>query len=76
MPGVHQKFIHTLREKHLYLEFFWSVFSHIRTEYEEIRSNTPYSVQMREDMDQKHSEYEKFSRSDTYCVQLQICMTL
>ena len=33
--------------------FFWSVFSHIRTEYGEIRSISPYSVQMRENTDQK-----------------------
>ena len=32
---------------------FWSVFSRIRSEYGEIRSITPYSVQMRENMDQK-----------------------
>ena len=33
--------------------FFWSVFSRIPTEYGEIRSISPYSVQMREDKDQK-----------------------
>ena len=33
--------------------FFWSVFSRIRTEYEEIRSISPYSVRMREYTDQK-----------------------
>ena len=33
--------------------FFWSAFSRIRTEYGEIRSISPYSVQMRESMDQK-----------------------
>ena len=31
----------------------WSVFSHIRTEYGEIRSISPYSVRMRENTDQK-----------------------
>ena len=31
-----------------YLEFFWSVFSRIRTEYRAIRSISPYSVGMRE----------------------------
>ena len=35
------------------LSFFWSVFSHIRTEYGEIRSIPLYSVQMRGNMDQK-----------------------
>ena len=33
--------------------FFWSVFSRIRTVYGEIRSVSPYSVQMRENTDQK-----------------------
>ena len=33
--------------------FFWTVFSRIRTEYGEIRSISPYSVQMRENTDQK-----------------------
>ena len=33
--------------------FFWSAFSRTRTEYGEIRSISPYSVQMRENVDQK-----------------------
>ena len=41
----------TLRENCRYSEFFWSVFSRIRTEYGEIRSITPYSVWMRENTD-------------------------
>ena len=41
----------SLREKCLYSEFFWSVFSRIRTEYGEILT------------DQKISEYGHFSRS-------------
>ena len=32
---------------------FWSVFSHIRTEYGEIHRISPYSVRMRENTDQK-----------------------
>ena len=43
----------SLREKCLYSEIFWYVFSHIRTEYGEIRSISPYSAQMREKTDQK-----------------------
>ena len=39
---------YSLRKKCLYSEFFWSVFSRIRTEHGEIRSISPYSVQMRE----------------------------
>ena len=50
-------------EKCLYLKLFWSAFSRIRTEYEEIRSISPYSVQMRENMDQNNSEYGHFSRN-------------
>ena len=42
--------------------FFWSVFSRIRTEYGEIRSISPYSVQMRENTDQKNSVFGHFSR--------------
>ena len=37
-----------LRKKYPYLEFFYSVFSRIRTEYEEILCFSLYSVQMRE----------------------------
>ena len=33
--------------------FFWSIFSRIQAAYEEIRSISPYSVQMREYKDQK-----------------------
>ena len=45
----------SLREKYLYLEFFLSVFSCIRREYGEILCIyiCPYSVQMRENTDQK-----------------------
>ena len=42
-----------LREKCLYSEFFWSVFSRIRTEYGEILRTSAYSVQMWENTDQK-----------------------
>ena len=42
-----------LRKKYPYLEFFYSVFSRIRTEYEEILCFSPYSVQMRESGQEK-----------------------
>ena len=42
-----------LREKYPYSEFFWSVFSRIRTEYRLIRNISPNSVWMRENTDQK-----------------------
>ena len=53
----------TLREKCSYSELFWSAFSHIRTEYEEILRISPYSVQMWENADQNNSEYGHFLRS-------------
>ena len=56
----------TLRENCPYLELFWSAFSHIRTEYGEIRSIiSPYSVRMRENAYQNNSEYGHFLRSAT-----------
>ena len=59
------KFRHTLREKCPYSEFFWSVFSRIRTEYGKTRSISPCSVRMRENTDQKNSEYGHFSRNES-----------
>ena len=53
----------TMREKSPYSEFSWSVFSSIRTEYGEIPRISSYSVQMQENMDQKNSKYQHFSRS-------------
>ena len=53
----------TLRKRCLYLELFWSAFSHIWTEYEDIRSISPYSVRMRENADQYNSKYRHFLRS-------------
>ena len=56
----------TLNKKCPYSELFWSAFSRIRTEYGEIRSISPYSVQMRENADQNNSEYGHFSRNPHY----------
>ena len=50
-----------LRKKCSYSEFFWSVFSHIRTEYRDLRNKSLHSV--REKTDQKNSEYRHFVRS-------------
>ena len=36
---------------------FWSVFSHIRTEYGDLLRKSPYSVWIQENVDQKNSEY-------------------
>ena len=55
----------TLREKCPYLEFFWSVFSRSQTEYGEILRISPYSVQIRENTDQKNSDYGHLSHSVT-----------
>ena len=54
----------TLHEKCPYSEFSWPVLSRIQTEYGRIWSISPYLVQMRENMDQKNSEYEHSSRSN------------
>ena len=58
------KKIYSLCKICLYLELFWSIFPRIWTEYAEIRSTSPYSVEMRENTDQNNSEYGHISRSD------------
>ena len=68
----------SLRETCPYSEFFWSVFSLLWTEYGEILPVSPYSVQMRENTDQKYrllrtlqtftDEYGHFLRSDGHAV--------
>ena len=47
----------SLRETCLCLEFLCSVFFRIRTEYGDLQSKSPYSVRIRENTDQKNSEY-------------------
>ena len=53
----------TMRKKCPYSELFWTIFSGIRTEHEEIQSISPYSVRIREYTNQNNSEYGRFSRS-------------
>ena len=53
----------TQREKSPNWDYFWFVFSHIWTAYEEILRISPHLVRMRENTDQKNSEYGHFSRS-------------
>ena len=53
----------SLRKNCPYSEFFCSAFSRIQTEYGDLRSKSPYSVRMRENLDQKYSEYGHFLRS-------------
>ena len=60
--------ITSLREKCSYSEFLWSVFSLIRAEYGEIPRMSPYSVRIRENTNQKNSEYGHFSRRAS-CIQ-------
>ena len=48
------------------LKSFRSLFSLIRTEYEDLLRKSPYSVQMRENRDHKSSEYRHFLRSDRF----------
>ena len=56
--------LHALREECPYLELFFSTFSCIQTECGEVRSNSSYSAQMRENTNQNNSEYRHFIRSD------------
>ena len=56
-------YMYPLRKKYQYSGFFWSVFSQIRTEYGKIRSIPQYSLRMRENTDQKNSEYGHFLHS-------------
>ena len=58
----------TLLVKRPYLEFFQSVFS--QSEYEEMQSIFLYLVGMRENKDQKNSEYEHFARSVSMSVNI------
>ena len=50
--------IYTLREKRPNAEFFWSVFSRIRTEYRDLICKSPYSVRMRENKNQKKLQWQ------------------
>ena len=58
---------YSLLEMCPYSELFWPVFSCILTEYGEIRSISPYSVRMLDNMYQNNSEYGHFLRSDWVC---------
>ena len=46
-----------MRKNCPYSELFWSAFSRIWIQYGQIRSISPYSVQMRENTDQNSSKY-------------------
>ena len=67
--NLHDSLSNSLRKKCSNSELFWSVFSHIQTEYGEILRIFPYSVRMRENADQNNSEYGHL-RSDFHCKRL------
>ena len=50
----------TLREQCLHSQFFWSIFSLIRTEYGEMWNISRYSTQMRRNTDHENSEHGQF----------------
>ena len=50
----------TLREKCPHSQFFWSIFSLIRTEYGEMWNISRYSTQMRRNTDHENSEHGQF----------------
>ena len=58
----------TLREKCPYSEFFWSIFSHIWTNYGDLLCISLYSIRMGENADQKNSEYGPFLRSAIFLI--------
>ena len=64
----------SLHERHRYSELFWSLFSRIRTEYGDIVRISTYSVELRENTDQKNIKYGHFSRS--LCFDLWFCSLL
>ena len=70
----------SLHEKSPYLECFWSVFSRIWTAYGEILRTFPYSVRVRQNTDQKNSQYGHFSRSANirryFCIMFQVYRVL
>ena len=56
----------TLRKKCPHCKLFWSTFSRIWTEYGEIRSISPCSIQMQENAGQNKSKFGYFSRSESF----------
>ena len=63
-----------LREKWPNMEFFWSVFSCIWTEYGNLRRKSLYSVQIRENTDQKIPYLDTFRTWNNYSQKF--CKTL
>ena len=70
-----RRLLHCLKSVQI-RSFFWSVFSGIRTEYGEIRSISPYSVQMRENADMNNSDFRYLLHSENYALRfLKITVT-
>ena len=59
-----------------YSELFWSIFFPIRTEYGKLLRIFPYSVQMRENIDQDSSEYGHFLRSVAFNTNTEVYLGL
>ena len=66
LDGVIHPSPDTWCEKPPYSEFFWSVFSHIWTEYGEMLHISPHSVRTWESTDQKNSELRRILRSGVF----------
>ena len=58
------QFPKSLRKKCPHSEFFWSGFSPILTEYVDLHCKYSYSVQIRENTDQKNLNYGPFLHSE------------
>ena len=61
-----------MREKCPYSEFFWTLFSSIRTEYGDLLCKSTHSVRMQENTNQKNSEYGHFLHS-AFCTYVFLC---
>ena len=58
----------TMRKKCSNTEFLWSLFSRIWTKYGDLRSKSPYSVQIRENTDQNNSIFDHFYTVKFFCI--------
>ena len=57
--GIKKYELAAMCEKYSYSEIFWSVFSHIRTEFEDLLCKSPYSVGMLENTNQKNWNFSR-----------------
>ena len=54
---------------------FWSLYSSIRTENGDLQGKSPYSLRMRENMDQKNSECKYFLRNVCFFLRMNKILT-